>query len=84
MNGDHSNRPMGMSLNRAGWEATGVINDIPSATRDNRYNSRREQPHRLLSKMEMDQRKKALEDKDRGRAAELALREVLDSIKAAK
>ena len=84
MNGDHSDRPMGMSLNRAGWEATGVINDIPSATRDNRYNSRRDQPRRLPSKIEIDQKKKALEDRDRGRAAELALKEVLDSIKAAK
>ena len=84
MNGDHFDRPAGVSLNRAGWEATGVINDIPSASRDHRYNSRREQPRRFLSKIEIDQRKKALEDRDRGRAAELALKEVLDSIKAAK
>ncbi|MCJ1402541.1 hypothetical protein MMC11_005761 [Xylographa trunciseda] len=82
-NGDHSDRPPITMLHRAGWEATGVINDIPPATRDGRYDLRRDQPRRLPTKTDMAQRKKALEERDRGRAAELALKEVLDSVKAA-
>jgi len=84
-NGDHPDRTMTSSgLIRAGWEATGVINDIPTATRDTRYDIRRDQLHRPSTKNDVAQRKKQLEERDRGRAAELALKEVLDSIKAAK
>ncbi|MCJ1395263.1 hypothetical protein MMC18_008147 [Xylographa bjoerkii] len=82
-NGDHSDRPPITLLHRAGWEATGVINDIPPATRDGRYDMRRDQPRRLPTKTDMAQRKKITEERDRGRAAELALKEVLDSVKAA-
>ena len=83
-NGDHSDRPPITMIHRAGWEATGVINDIPPTTRDGRYDIRRDQPRRLPVKIDMAQRKKTLEERDRGRAAELALKEVLDSVKAAK
>ncbi|MCJ1379643.1 hypothetical protein MMC17_002745 [Xylographa soralifera] len=82
-NGDHSDRPPITMIHRAGWEATGVINDIPLTTRDGRYDTRRDQPRRLPVKIDMAQRKKSLEERDRGRAAELALKEVLDSVKAA-
>jgi hypothetical protein len=80
-NGDH---PPGVSLNRAGWEATGVINDIPTTTRDMRYDIRKDHLNKVPMKVDIVQRKRALDERDRGRAAELALREVLDSIKAAK
>ena len=73
-------------FNSASWHTTGVINDIPPTPRDGRprYDSRRDQPRRIPLKAEVAERQKALEERDRGRAAELALREVLDSVKAAK
>ena len=84
-NGDHvESRPATIRLNHPSWEATGVINDIPAATRDGRYDARRDHARRLATKNEIAQKKKTAEERDRGRAAELALREVLDSIKAAK
>ncbi|MCJ1474175.1 hypothetical protein MMC13_002833 [Lambiella insularis] len=84
-NGDHSVRTPLTRGNRAGWEATGVINDIPPATtRDARFDIRREPQRRPLNKTDITQRKQAVEDRDRGHAAELALKEVLDSLKVAK
>lgn len=83
-NGDHPDRTPVTRFNRAGWQATGVINNIPSATRDARFDMRRDQQRKLPSKTDITQRKHALEDQDRSHAAELALREVLDSLKAAK
>ncbi|MCJ1253521.1 hypothetical protein MMC24_001333 [Lignoscripta atroalba] len=86
-NGDHPRRELVHTrLNTANWQATGVINDIPPTPRDEqpRYELRRDPTRRISSKNELAQRQKAMEDRDRGRAAELALREVLDSVKAAK
>ena len=78
---------MTLSLNRPSWHATGVINDLPPTSRDSgapKYDPRRDQLRRVPAKQEITQRQKMLEEKDDGRATELALREVLDSIKSAK
>ena len=86
-NGDQAEKPQFKTyLNSASWHSTGVINDIPPTPSDGRirYDIRKDQPHRSSTKNDIVQRQKALEERDRGRAAELALREVLDSVKAAK
>jgi hypothetical protein len=89
--------PVTVTLNSAGWEATGVINDLNlpmNGLRDGRFDAsgqggRRigdgeERRRRWPNKAEIALRKKNLEERDRARAAELALREVLDSIKVAR
>ena len=75
-----------ISLNRANWQSTGVINDLPPTPRHNTMNfeSRRDNLRRGTIKNDVAKRQKALEERDRGKAAELALQEVLDSIKAAE
>ena len=77
---------MPINFNRANWHVTGVINDIPPTPRDGapKYELRRDQQRRVSVKSDIAQRQKVLDEKDTGRAAELALREILDSIKAAK
>ena len=77
---------MAINLNRANWHITGVINDLPQTPRDGgpKHDPRRDQQRRLSIKSDIKQRQKTLDEKDTGRAAELALREILDSIKAAK
>lgn len=78
---------MTVSLNRPSWQATGVINDLPQTSRDGggpKYDPRRDHLRRVPAKQEIAQRQKILEEKDDGRATELALREVLDSINSAK
>ncbi|KAI9818940.1 MAG: hypothetical protein M1827_007762 [Pycnora praestabilis] len=76
-------------FNEANWQATGVINHIPPAQRDNgrdpppRFEGRRESNRRWQAKSGWEQKQKMGEERDEARAAELALREVLGSIKAA-
>jgi hypothetical protein len=84
-------------LNSTTWQSTGVINDIPSiqqnVTSPNPQNSANGEPSRpegrrmvsrqLLAKSTFDQKQKMVEALDNARAAELALREILGSIKAA-
>ena len=66
------------------WEATGVINDLPSLL-DNVPYARMQSPSRKASvKEEIIHKQNVLEERDRARAAELALKEVLDNVKAAK
>ncbi|KAL9581841.1 MAG: hypothetical protein Q9203_005738 [Teloschistes exilis] len=70
-------------INRAGWEATGVINGLDPVPRAS--------PSRLLSradssrsnKMEIARKEVAVEERDRTLALELALKEVLGNVKAA-
>lgn len=72
-------------LNRAGWQATGVINDLPPLEKEEPISYKRQTASRKPSIKETLVRKQdALEERDRGRAAELALIEVLESVKAAK
>jgi hypothetical protein len=79
------------------WEATGVINDLPSkngepsgAWEDPGESSRRTSaqyqraPSRMAQKQQLDARQKLTDAVDTARAAELALRELLSSWRAAK
>ncbi|KAF2092004.1 hypothetical protein K490DRAFT_31088, partial [Saccharata proteae CBS 121410] len=75
---------MKVVFNEANWQATGVINNLPprssiSAAQELRRDvSRHEQ-----QKRDFGARQNTIEELDNGRAAELALREVLGSVKEA-
>lgn len=84
-------------LNRASWEATGVINNIPAArsadikgwtgeSKGERHGEGRSRSvsRRLQVKSNYDQKQKLTEALDNSRAAQLALRELLGSLRAAK
>lgn len=73
-------------LNEANWQATGVINNLPSTPRDGltRHDPRRDSSRRASVKHEFIRRHEGVEERDNGRAAELALKEVLGSIRAAR
>lgn len=79
------------------WEATGVINDIPAAKMSDsgkvdsedkefrRIDARSRQVNKqVLAKAAFEQKQKMLEALDTAKAAELALRELLGSLRAAK
>lgn len=71
-------------LNKPNWQSTGVINDLPPLA-DHALYSRRLSPSRRPSvKEEIMHKHDVLDERDRARAAELALKEVLESVKAAK
>lgn len=74
------------SLNRANWQATAVINDLPPPSTEvhSAHNRRRNMLRKPPIKEEVVRKQKTLEEKDRGQAAELALQEVLNRVKAAK
>lgn len=78
-----------------GWEATGVINDIPNKNGDpsgwdesteSRQSGAQQQRNssRMAQKQQLDARQKLTDAMDTARAAELALREILGSWRAAK
>lgn len=87
-------------LNNATWHTTGVINDIPLITRNGESgrwdqdgegdrhrrggDGRRAVSRQMIAKSTFDQKQKMMELTDNARAAELALREVLGSVRAAK
>ncbi|KAI8962656.1 hypothetical protein F5Y11DRAFT_183567 [Daldinia sp. FL1419] len=78
------------------WEATGVINDIPARNgelksnpddgsgQDSRRLPMQRAPSRTIQKSQLDARQKLSDAMDTARAAELALRELLSSWRAAK
>lgn len=85
-------------INKGTWETTGVMNNIP-APRNNDSRSwdgedkeagKRLEPRsrsvskQMLAKTTFDQKQKMLDALDNAKAAELALRELLGSIRAAK
>jgi len=76
-------RRVNWSVNRPGWEATGVMNDLPPRLEprpvDRRDSSKREQ-----LKADLDQRQKLADELDTGRAAQLALKEILDTVRNAE
>ena len=89
----------GYQVNQACWEATGVINNIPlprnggsaqgwdGEDRDvtNRQEGRsRSVSKHILAKTTFEQKQKMIEALDNAKAAELALRELLGSFRAAK
>ena len=86
-------------LNSATWHSTGVINDIPSLMRNGEYSGnwesgesesprkvdgRRTVSRQMLAKTTFEQKQKLVDALDTARASELALREVLGSLRAAK
>ncbi|KAI4265110.1 MAG: hypothetical protein L6R35_007200 [Caloplaca aegaea] len=79
MNGSHVNT----QLNCAAWQATGVINGLPSVPRrsPSRSISRTEGPR--STRLTIALKEAAMEERDRALAVELALKEVLGSLKAA-
>jgi hypothetical protein len=95
---NHSGKPL--SIHQAGWEATGVINNIPMARNggsvaswdagEDREAARRPETRarsvskQMLAKTTFEQKQKMIEALDNAKAAELALRELLGSLRAAK
>lgn len=77
--------PLRTTLNRPSWQATGVINNLPPVNREalSTYNKKRNPARRASVKEDLTRKQDALEERDRGQAAELALREVLGSVRAA-
>lgn len=75
-------------LNHPNWQTTGVINDLPPTSRNGNGSLsfvRGLTPSRGSSAKEhMTRKQEIMEERDRGLAAELALKEVLESVKAAK
>lgn len=80
------------TLNAASWHSTGVINNIPLVNQRNDLNNgegssdregKRFPNRHMLAKSTFDQKQKMVEALDNARAAELALREILGSIRAA-
>jgi hypothetical protein len=74
---------VGVRFNKPGWESTGVMNDLPPRV-EARTEARREMPKHHLLKSDLDQRQKIAEELENGRAAELALQEVLGSVRDAR
>ena len=73
-------------INKIHWTGTGVINDIPSTVQNTtvEHDKSKPPPKRVSVKEGLNRKHMALEERDRARAAEYALREVLGNVKAAK
>ena len=86
------------ALNQVNWQSTGVINNIPIMHQRNDLNGgsnmatgvadgmaegRRTVSRQIAAKNTFEQKQKMLDAMEGQRAAELALREILGSIKAA-
>lgn len=71
-------------LNRPNWQSTGVINDLPPVSREDESPFGKRTSRKISVKEAIIQKQNVLEERDRARAAELALQEVLGSVKAAK
>ncbi|KAI9793292.1 MAG: hypothetical protein M1833_000791 [Piccolia ochrophora] len=71
-------------FNHPNWQATGVIPNLPPVPNDSlsRQDAYRDLQRRPSVKGDLQQKTKLREAVQNGRAAELALREILDSIKA--
>lgn len=71
-------------LNRPNWQSTGVINELPSLGDHTPYPKIHSPSRKTSVKEDITQKRNLLEERDRARAAELALKEVLDNVKAAR
>jgi hypothetical protein len=78
-----SPRRVGWSVNRPGWEATGVMNDLPPRI-EPRPADRRDSNKRDQLKADLEQRQRFADELDTGRAAQLALKEILDTVRNAE
>jgi hypothetical protein len=77
---------LGTRLNSLTWHSTGVMNEVldPSAQNRPKTIALPMPPKRPAVKTEILKRQDAAADRDTARALELALREVLDNVRAAK
>lgn len=75
-----------LSQTKANWETTRAINDLPRVTREEppTHIKPRNVSRKSSLKDDFFRKQSAMDERDRGRAAELALKEVLGSVKAAK
>lgn len=73
-------------VNQPNWQATGVINDLPSVSpkTPSIWATRRPMKGRGQTREYVSSRRGLISVADEARAAELALKEVLESVKAAK
>ncbi len=77
-------------INEAAWQATGVIRDLPTPTPAQvgrgppRIEAKADVSRSWQAKNGFDRRRTIEEERDEARAAELALKEVLGSIRAAR
>lgn len=74
---------LGVRFNRPGWESTGVMNDLPPRL-EAKPQERREPSKHHLQKVDLEQRNKIAEELETGKAAQLALQEVLGSVQDAR
>ncbi|KAL8723510.1 MAG: hypothetical protein Q9225_000243 [Loekoesia sp. 1 TL-2023] len=70
--------------NCASWQATGVINGLPSVSRRSPSRSLSRTNGPKSTKLDIAMKEAAIEERDRALAVELALKEVLGSFRAAK
>lgn len=75
--------PVRTVLNRPNWQSTGVINNLPPVSREDGSPFGKRSSKRISVKEEIVHKQNALEERDRAQAAEMALQEVLGSVKAA-
>lgn len=78
-----SMRRVNWTVNKPGWEATGVMNDLPPRL-EPRPTERKDVPKRDQMKADLDQRQRLADELDTGRAAQLALKEILDTVRNAE
>lgn len=78
--------PMKTFVNQANWQATGVINDLPSVSPKDPsiWATSRALTGKGQAREDVSRRQGMITAADEARAAELALKEVLESVKAAK
>lgn len=78
--------PVKTYVNRANWQSTGVINDLPPVSKNDPeiHFPERTFATRGPIKQDLARKEELMSVMDRGRAAEMALKEVLDTVKSAK
>jgi hypothetical protein len=75
---------LGIKRNKMPWWITGVINDLPKRPDDSSPLETPLDGPVPTPKADLDEKQRVLEDLEVGRAADLALREVLNSIHEAR
>ena len=75
--------PLKMFMSQPSWQATGVINDLPQIHSQN-LSSQRNPPLKIDANGGLHRNQEFLDMLDQSRATELALKEVLESVRAAK
>ncbi|KAF2398890.1 hypothetical protein EJ06DRAFT_94072 [Trichodelitschia bisporula] len=83
--GDRLTESMGAAINRPSWTVTGVMNDLPPRAPVKIVPAEQgaEASRHLQLKAGLDQRQKLAQELDNGKAAALALREVVSSLREA-